>query len=253
MIVETGPLKGASLTPDRAQIYYDLIADKITWGDAAERLQKLPPSWQSKEWKANRSEVLKSACEKCGSSKEPFVIQHPYHPPSINDLIRVVAAKKGKFLPTHAEYRESLRAGQYAGKYAVIQPEKRECCPKCGSVAVRWGVTDQAWKCNGTSQNGSRRCNHDFKEPSYTVEFSPASKKAIARLNLEIYKKYEKDKKKNWEKVCRLYGKESVIESLRWSSWYLSLNDTQTYCKKCAYKEDRFFGLIGGTSHETLC
>lgn len=253
MMIHDGPLKGVILTANRAEIYLKLFTGDISWQDASNLLQQLPPTWQSAEWKANRKAVLKKHCEKCGSLDGPFVIQHPYHPPSINELIWTIAARGGETIPPHAEFRQMLKDGEYADRFAAISQERRECCPKCKSVAVRWSVRAQAWTCNGTRQNGLRRCNHSFVEPSYTMELSPSSKKMVARLNKEIFQKYEKAQSSNWKKISRKFGKEAVFESLRWAGWYLSLQDTQTYCKKCAFKEDKLVGLIGGPYYETFC
>lgn len=253
MEIQDGPLKGVKLTKKHAGIYQQLLAGKISWQDASNLLQQLPPTWQSAEWKANRLVVLKDHCEKCGSLDGPFVIQHPYHPPSVNDLIWTIATREGEAIPRHAEYRQMLKDGEYADRFAAIAPESRKCCPKCNSVSVRWSVRAKLWTCNGTSGNGLYRCNHNFLEPSYTLELSPSSKKVQAKLNKEIYERYEKERTSNWKKISKKFGKDAVFESLKWAGWYLSLQDTQTYCKKCAFKEDKVIGLIGGPYYETFC
>lgn len=235
-------------------IYNDLVADKIGWEEAAKRLEALPPTWQTKEWKANKKKVIKLFCEKCGKTDGTMVVQHPYHPPTIVEIINYLSGNDGPIIQTFIEKAKELLADQYA----LILPEQRECCPKCGSVAVRWHKTDQVWKCLGTI--GKYRgmgafktaCNYLFSEPSYLLEYSPASKKAIARLNQKAYELAQATKDACWREQCNKYGKEAVIESLRWSSWYLSLEGTKTYCKKCAFLEDKHI-IISKCAAKGVC
>lgn len=233
-----------NLTKAQQSIYDDLSGDLITWEEAAERLKKLPPAWVSVEWKSNRKRLIKAMCEKCGQSEGIMVIQHPYHPPSIVDIINSMA---GPGKPLYENLKEEIKTG-LSEEYARIKPEQRESCPKCGSISLIWHKTDQAWKCKsytGHSWNRRSVCGNSFTEPAYVVDLTPASKNDIARLNDRVYEEslaaFTQSNQDWWTEVCVLHGKAAVLESLRWSSWYLSMDDTQTYCKKCAFKEDKFF------------
>ena len=46
--------------------------------------------WQTKAWKEMREKKIGDKCEQCGSEKEPFVLQHLWHPPKKFDLVDMV-------------------------------------------------------------------------------------------------------------------------------------------------------------------
>jgi hypothetical protein len=117
--LKEAPIK---LTAAQQTIYDDLLTDKISWEEASTRLQTLPPAWQTKEWKANRKANIKFNCEKCGQTEGTMVIQHPYHPPSIVDIINRLA---GDSKPTY-EYFGDKAKEQMAEQYALIQPMRRK-------------------------------------------------------------------------------------------------------------------------------
>lgn len=237
--LKEAPIK---LTAAQQTIYDDLSTDKISWEEAAKLLEASPITWHTKEWKVNREKVIKTFCEQCGNTEGVMVIQHPYHPPSISDLINRLA---GNTEPDIQPFIDNAKE-QLAEQYALIQPEQRESCPKCGSTSIRWHKTTQKWNCKSyTGQSWCRRseCKNVFTEPSYVQAHTPASKKAITALNgiayQEAQKAYWVARLEWWAEVSSRHGKAAVLESLRWSSWYLSMKETQTFCKKCAFKADK--------------
>jgi len=225
-----------------SQVYSKLLNDNITWSEASNRLQLLPPIWQSQVWAERRTAVLKAHCERCGHSDDILVIQHPFHPPSINDLMKIIASDKGYFLQ---DVVDSLKSGPFAPLYDGVLKSNRECCPFCMSLTIKFLQNEQLWKCHGVVGKGRAGrqviCGHKFVNPGYRAEYTPANKREIARLNREVY---TQAKSEWWYNVCEKYGKQAVLESLEWSRWYLSLEGTRTLCKKCAFKEDAGRGLI---------
>ena len=120
--------------------------------DATQDLGRKPwkPAWSTKEWKEKREAILKDACEQCGSTKPPLVVQHFWHPSDLEPPKReardrlyegMVAA--GEWAPAPSELLGRVRVNKDPGSVAGLR------CPACGAarLAIRQ-KTRPKYRCN---------------------------------------------------------------------------------------------------------
>jgi hypothetical protein len=196
----------------------ELIEDLITWQDALSFLTSREKPWSTKEWKEKRDVLIKDYCESCGKKEGPFVLQHLEQPPKTSII----------FSRIRHEYFE-----EYSNKYTFKYKKKikyidRESCPNCGSLNVRFLKTESIWKCYG-------KCKRRFENPVIIQDIDPIQKKDIQEkkkiFREEKYRAFE-------EKYKDIIGKEAVLESISYHEEYISLKNTSTFCKKCAFLWD---------------
>lgn len=169
-------------------------------------------SWHTKWWKARRDELLGPACVQCGL-EETLVLQHLWHPRSLQDLSR-----------RHFEEYKKLSPAQWAKPAAITNPphpvEARHC-PECHTDRIRYRRQGGYWTCT--------RCAHEFTDPVIKVVPSTLPNRAALRQRQDPYQRFLADEP--WQARIVLI---LIQESLR----YLSLHDTATFCRKCAYMWD---------------
>ena len=226
----------SSLPSNRQKIKDDLLSGVVTARQAGEALAGLPPIWQSSVWKKKRKEVIGCVCAKCGTSEGVMVAQHHWHPRKIPDIMYCLAQEAGILLEFFIE--EEKRHAGFEAEADVL----RECCPKCKSVSVTYRKKAQTWICHGStgsvmSRRGLRVCGHVFEKPDTIMAPSKQAKRTHAEQKRQIY---EKAKARWWSEVETRFARQSVLISLDESERYLSLVDVKTYCKRCAFKEDKF-------------
>jgi len=196
----------------------ELIEDLITWQDALSFLTSREKPWATKEWKKKRDVLIKDYCESCGSQEGPFVLQHLKQPPKFSIIFSCI----------RSEYFE-----EYSKKYTFEYKKKikyidRESCPNCGSSSVRFLKTESIWKCYG-------KCNRRFENPAMIQDIDPVQKKDI----VERKKIFRESKYIAFEQKYRdIIGKEAVLQSIIHHEEYISLTNTCTFCKKCAFLWD---------------
>lgn len=252
-----------------------LIADKISYQDAYDQIKKYPKPWQRSDWIKNRSEILKEHCEKCGTKEAIFVIQHTKHPEKfsdkkdrvnqkirnlffteLNEIDNLIHTPKYKFL-NYITALASFSMFEERVKMIIscikIDQEGhlddivtiRDCCPVCIRL-----VTERHYK----KTFGFYKCEdkHEFDTPNKIKYYTPyrtkdreqARYKSIMKLLRS--EKYEIDQQvyKLKKKVDDHAGKIALIKNMKESEVYMSLKYTKTYCKPCAFKEDKERGLI---------
>ena len=221
------------LPPELEKAERDLLDRSITGPEASEIVftvrKKLGPPWHWKSWKLARQKVLAKECATCGAGKKAILyLQHTFRNPRVRPYIE--AAQGRQKLVKQDDWREDLRNRMYEIQDAMV-PDMRNCCPTCKSLSIQYRKGAATWICN--SKVNGERCGHVFLEPSKKAGLTPSQKKSIRRNKYAAYREvvlnsdydFKRDAILNWFKDMRRY---------------LSLKDTKTLCKSCAYKEDFF-------------
>ena len=126
------------------------------------------------------------------------------------------------------DWRPAVRAKMYDIRDAVI-PEMRDCCPDCKSLSIQFRKGAASWICN--SKTGGQYCGHVFTEPAQKAALTAAQKKAIRQEKYQAYR----DVVLNREHDVK---RQAMLDWINDWRRYLSLEDTKTLCKSCAYLED---------------
>lgn len=218
-----------------------LILDKISWSDALKSLKEATAKkkpWHYKEWKQERDLLIKDSCIQCGHGNDQMVLQHLWHPRKIDVIFEQLAKTK---LEANAVLKEQYIEELFKNSDQLnnLPIGERECCPKCESTSVKFIKTRKEWTCISTKSRCGRvvwRCGHSFKTPLMKQEYTPNEKKERSRVKSEL--KHKAHIKFNETPIREAYGKQAVLESIKDTERYLSLKDTTTFCKKCAYLMD---------------
>lgn len=207
-----------------ADLYKRIEKGEISAKDAEAEIlviTKEYQSWKTPYWKERRDLLIGDHCVKCGATSEEtiMVLQHLWHPPSIHDI-------RGKFYQEYKEVtpfkkeitqeiNESIRS---------LPRETRDACPECNSKNVRFRKRDELFVCN--------RCKIEFKEPKQVDDYRKQDDRKN-KLWQDVGKKRWAEFKNNDEWQRRV-----LLEWIPYSYRYLSLHDTNTFCRKCAAKWD---------------
>lgn len=210
------------LHPIAIEVETLLVKDDIDWQEALDRLQPLitgNKSWYTKEWKKERDSIIKNACEQCGSTKQPMVLQHLAHPMSFGQIFRALCGKDA-WPNFKKEYDYIL------GKDLLID---RPTCPSCGSINIHQLKTLK-WSCY--------ECHTKHDAPVIKPEFSKESLKELSKRRKDQHLQNER-----WRAFQQQYGnmvgKQAVLEFIDQSRKYLSFENTATFCRKCAFAWDK--------------
>lgn len=229
----------------------DLLAGKITWEDALTQVQaKNRNPWQKADWKKRRLEVLDDHCGACGSAAPPLVVQHIWHPETVDDWCHVAWQD---ILDTTNYMEEFPYPDQYPNvseEEIPVQPfELREMCPHCGSRNIKkivGGTKDGEWFCHYNGKKGP--CHKTFSVPQVIKHY-----RYTPETWLEYHQKNLLRQAQNaWRQAFwAVYGNNvmttAIVLHLRDFQRYVNLEkeDVVTRCKKCAFKEDLDFIRIG--------
>lgn len=142
---------------NQLEIKEELLSGKLSGEKAIELLSKNGKAWQTKEWKQRRAEKIGHACENCGSTNPPLVLQHKWHPPSIKQIFDEIQQENG--------YEEWIKKNTRIGNI-----EKEDVCPKCGSDAIRYKEDKGKYICVSNKldiSTGERiPCKNIFETPA---------------------------------------------------------------------------------------
>ncbi len=225
--------------PTRAEIRAKFEAGEITWEQVFVLLERAPKPWESPEWKARRDKLLKEKCEGCGSTEPPLYAQHHWHPMRFSELCEVAKDMLGdEYKAQHPREPPTLPPFD-ASKVAPQERTERDCCPQCNSVNVRLLKRSPKWRCN--------LCGTHFEKPNQRMYQRWDDDKWIemARYNhLRPISDYDRKWENEFieafrERICTLATKLSFIEHDRYMA--MLPEDVTTRCKRCAFKEDRWF------------
>ena len=207
-----------------------LLNDDITYEEAGEKIYSTSTKpWQTAYWKKKRSEIIKDACEQCNSSNPPMVLQHTWHPASYKSNIR-------EFYSIYLEGENAGNLQAIVGDEEVHQYLKqftdvKAACPACQKGNIRERKTMKpTFHCN--------RCHHEFEEPKMlpyhrllgiAPTFNEVKKSmSITRLQKHIWEAYGPEIKKR-----------AILKGIKEHKRYMSLEDTKTFCKRCAFLWDK--------------
>lgn len=206
------------------ELYEKLKNAEISASDAEEEILVITKdyqSWKTSFWKKRRDLLIGDHCVKCGatSSETIMVLQHLWHPPSIHD---VRSHFYTEYKETHPFPKElSIEINEAVGK---LPPQTRDACPECKSINLRFRKRDEQFVCN--------RCKTEFKEPIQVADRQKQSE--------EETKLWQGAGKARWAEYMNNdeWQRRILIEWIPYSLRYLSLHDTNTFCRKCAAKWD---------------
>lgn len=216
---------------------------EITASEAYEKIKSTTKPWQTAAWKKNRETIIKDSCEQCGGSKGPMVIQHLWHPPEYKDNIREIFAEyylkeqKNNTLPEATDDDVLAVMSGYT--------EQKEVCPSCEmrSISKRKTMTP-LYRCS--------KCKHEFDEPKMAL-FNPELN-AVAPPMENIKKSITRNKQEEF--VWNTYGGEmrtlAVLKGIQDHKRYISMVDTKTFCKRCAFLWDKKRLKVYAVCKETL-
>jgi len=205
---------------DPHELLSKLSKGEIDWRDALKALETLPKPWHTKEWKAKRKEKLGSACENCGTTQPPLVMQHTWHPTRVEFLF------KRERQPYAEQWKEWREDHPIQVDSSHLLPDA-DGCPKCESTTIRYRMRAATWIC--VHKPKGLTCGHVFTTPVRVV-----SNAAVHELELAARKVVQ-------EAFDDQYGigKRVATIALQHHLQYISLANTKTLCKRCAFVEDR--------------
>lgn len=199
---------------------------KITACEAVAFLQdrklegKKERPWKTKEWQELRSKLIETKCKQCGSNEPPMVLQHLWHPESLNIIISY----------SGHDYFDAYREKNPKPEPDPPTPEATwDGCPNCGAhgktIYFRKGTRN--WKCT--------RCK------SVLEHLIPLP--VLSAAQWEVYDSKRKAMKKVWlEKFHEKYDEEiftkALNEGIKQHKRYISCKDAVTFCKRCAFMWD---------------
>jgi hypothetical protein len=211
------------LTTDQRALLQEVLskvsADEMGWIEAREILTSLKKPWYTKEWKEGRKALLAAVCESCGTTTPPLVLQHTWHPTPLYKLF--YAARK--------KYRgewETWKVSHPIEVHSSLDPDM-DGCPRCGSTTIRYRKKVKTWIC--VARSAGFECGNVFESPMRVV--SPVAMRNLLR-------RAAGDVQDAFDEAFGI-GRKVITKALEHQIRYLSLKDTKTLCKRCAFVEDR--------------
>lgn len=237
--------------------YSELIElrDKLTSGEIELEFAKAQywkdfkegqKSWQTKDWKNRRAEVIKAKCEIC-HSKEKLTLQHLSHPRNFADYKREVTREYAKNYRDRNPDIDKDEFNAYIQKHYEYRPVA--FCPNCNlSNPYERSKKVPKYRCT--------YCRHEFDSPVYKSIDELLSAFFENEEALEVRDKCfaSKDQWRNKQNLSNIkywllreraknndaeaIEKKAFLLSINDSIKYLSFEDTITACRKCAYSFD---------------
>jgi hypothetical protein len=207
-------------TIDQSELLNRVLSDEIDWMDARDILVSLKKPWHTKEWKEARKALLASQCKACETTVPPLVLQHTWHPTPLYKLFRAARRK----------YRDEWEAWKGSHRIEVDRsslPVDTDACPRCGSTTIRFRKRAETWIC--VSKAGGVSCGNVFENPVRVI--SPLTIRNLERTASQ-------NVQDAFDEAFGI-GKKVITKALEHNIRYLSLKDTKTLCKRCAFVEDR--------------
>lgn len=202
------------------EVLSKVSADEMGWIAAREILTSLKKPWVTKEWKEQRKLLLASACESCGTTTPPLVLQHTWHPTPLYKL----------FYAARRKYRSEWEAWKGSHPLEVDLSSlvaNQDGCPRCRSTVIRYRKRVKTWVCD--SKSAGLSCGNVFESPIRVV--SPTAVRSLQRTAAQ-------DVQDAFDEAFGI-GRKVIMKALEHQIRYLSLKDTKTLCKRCAFVEDR--------------
>jgi len=201
-----------------------VMTNEVNWKDARKIIQSFKKPWQTQEWKEKRKILLASQCENCGTTTPPLVLQHTWHPTPLYKL----------FYNARKKHQNEWLIWQQSH---TIEIDKSSLvpnaggCPQCGSTTIRYRKRANNWICASKpgAKPGGITCGNVFDSPIRVV-----SHQTVGKLERVAKQKIQDDFDEEFG-----IGKKVTITAIEHQIRYLSLKDTKTLCKRCAFVEDK--------------
>jgi hypothetical protein len=212
-----------SLNASQRELLGKVLSGDVHWAEAVQVIQSARKPWHTKEWKEQRQLLLASHCQSCSTTTPPLVLQHTWHP---TPLYRLFYNARRKYKKEWLLWKQSHAVEVDT---ATLVPDA-DGCPKCGSTTIRYRKTTGTWVCTARAIKPSgQACGHVFNEPLRVL-----SRRAVRKLEKAAAQKMQDDFDEQFG-----IGRKVTITALEQQIRYLSLEDTKTLCKRCAFVEDR--------------
>ncbi len=210
------------LNSETLKIESKLINSEISWQQALVLLKPVTrstKSWSTKEWKTERDDIIDDHCAQCGSSKPPMVLQHFSHPATFGKIFRSMCGPNA--WPAFKKKYDYV-----LGRDLLVD---RPTCPNCESTNIH-ELQMGKWSCY--------KCHTKHDVPIIKPSFTADSLKKMA-----LRRKNPAREDGRWRAFQQYYGmlvgKLAVLEFINQSRFYLSFEDTATFCHSCAYAWDK--------------
>lgn len=189
--------------------------------------------WATPWWKKQRAKLLASECSRCGSATPPLVLQHVWHPPSFSECLK----QAGGIDWEQWKLSHPIVERGYI-EYPMIE---KSVCPSCGSSAIRWYKTRDEWQCNGNKHKGGHR-SRAFDTPARAMKRGSKGTQEDTEERAR-YMVQAAPRREAWfsSPEYRERHQRAVLIAIENSKRYLSLVDTTTWCRRCAFREDAKF------------
>ncbi len=205
---------------EQRELLQRVISNDIRWNDALKIIQSARRPWYTKEWKEQRKILLGLQCQNCGTTTPPLVLQHTWHP---TPLYRLFYKARKKYKNEWLAWKQSHTVDMDT---ASLSPDA-DGCPKCGSTTIRYRKIAKTWIC--VSKPEGKPCGHVFDNPIQVI-----SQRVIRKLERAARQTIQDDFDEQFG-----IGRNVTIMAIERQIRYLSLKDTKTLCKRCAFVEDR--------------
>nr|WP_111300264.1 hypothetical protein [Paracoccus saliphilus] len=202
------------------------LKDRSLTGSEASNLlyaarTRLGPPWHWREWKAARSQIIGSCCAECGTQEGIMTLQHTFRLPSLGDLVQK-AKLESDYHDELVRQKEQIEAG------AELSP--RPCCPICAGTSIYFRKNTKTWMC--ISKKHGRACGHVFDTPGEVMAATPEEKRAVSQRKNAAWRALKGQRRDEWIR-------EGILRWCEDMRRYLSLQDTETLCKRCAFLADK--------------
>jgi hypothetical protein len=198
-----------------------VVSNEVHWREALDAITSQQKPWNTKEWKERRKSKLATQCGKCGTAEPPLVLQHTWHPHKISQLF--YQARRQDFLTEWTLWMETHPIVVDAG---LLTPDA-DGCPQCRSTTIRYKSRSAMWVC--ACKTGGTTCGATFINPIRVV--SPRTISSHIKTARQTSQAQFEDESG--------VGKKVTISAIEEHLRYVSLNDTKTLCKRCAFVEDK--------------
>lgn len=193
----------------------------ITWQEARDIVLSIKGKpWETKKWKSKRDLKIGKSCEQCGS-QEILTLQHLRQPRKYDNALKQL--KKW-----HREkINEWIKKESIEIDLTGIE-KTAPCCPKCKSQTIRFRKSFNTWICLSV-KNGKKICEHVFEIPDRDVPKSIVIDKEKEEIQRRVDDYIDKSG----------LGEQAIRTSIQDMLEYLTMDNTITLCKKCAFVADK--------------
>lgn len=215
----------AALTRLAAMITTGDVSVDEAWG--AIRADGRKP-WQTPWWKSKRREKIGARCQVCHADTGPMILQHIWHPRGFGWHQATLRSQRWE------SWKLSHQPPAALADFAPT--EEAQGCPVCRSPRIRYRKATNDWVCDAGTYGGlnQRHGQSHFANP-ITIAVVPRERQAALRAwnraNWEAFRKSMDDADLGISLVATL---RCIADSIR----YLSMTDTITACKRCAFLQD---------------